>query len=79
MRTKLGWTVTGRVPGCYKDSESVLHLHVSSPEDELITMVKSWWKTDNFGCKYDVTTKRSMEDERVMEFLDETTRRMDDR
>ena len=79
VRTKLGWTVIGRVTGYYKDSESVFHSHVSSPDDELHSMVKSWWKTESFGFKCDVTTKRSMEDERVMEFLDETTRRVDKR
>ena len=41
--------------------------------------VKNWWRTENFGCRYDNDTQCSVEDERVMKFLDENTRKVDGR
>ena len=32
-RTKLGWTVTGRLPGYVQDSESIFTVSISSPDE----------------------------------------------
>ena len=35
IKTKLGWVVTGHLPGYARNSESVCFAHVNSPEEEL--------------------------------------------
>ena len=50
-----------------------------SPEEELHELVKTWWKTESFGCKYDSKKQRSREDEMVLESLSRTTRKVDGR
>ena len=79
VRTRIGWTVTGRLPGRIQKCESVRKVHVATPDEELNETVKTWWRTENFGCRYDNNTQRSVEDERVMKFLDESTRKVDGR
>ena len=41
--------------------------------------MKTWWKTEPFGCKYDSKEQRSREDEMVLESLSRTTRKVDGR
>ncbi len=52
IRTKLGWTITGPLPGYIRNSEGIFHAYVRSPDEELHSQVKSWWRTEEFGCKY---------------------------
>ena len=70
--TRIGWTVTGRVPGYVQRQESVCKVHVATPDEELNETVKTWWRYDN-------DTQRSVEDERVMKFLNESTQKVDGR
>ena len=79
VRTRIGWTLTGRLPGHIQECESVCKVHVATPDEELNETVKTWWRTENSGCRYDNDTQRSVEDERVMKFLDESTRKVDGR
>ena len=79
VRTGIGWTVTGRLRGHIQECESVCKVHVATPDEELNETVKTWWRTENFGCRNDNDTQRSVEDERVMKFLDENTRKVDGR
>ena len=79
VRTRIGWTVTGRVPGYIQEQESVCKVHVATPDEELNETVKTWWRTENFGCRYDDDTQRLVEDARVMNFLNESTRKVDGR
>ena len=79
VRTRIGWTVTGRVPGYVQEQESVCKIHVATSDEELNETVKTWWRTENFGCRYDNDTQRSVEDGRVMKFLKESTRKVDGR
>jgi len=72
--TRIGWTVTGHVPGYVQRQESVCKVHVATPDEELNATVKTWWRTENFGCRYDNDTQRSVDDERVIKFLNESTR-----
>ncbi|XP_028413784.1 uncharacterized protein LOC114536629 [Dendronephthya gigantea] len=72
--TKLGWTITGPMPEHVRDSETILSIHVPPPDEELHNKVKFWWRTEEFGCKYDIDTQRSIEDEQAMRFLEETTK-----
>ena len=60
VHTRIGWTVTGRVPGYIQGLESVCKVHVATPEEELKETVKTWWRTENFGCRYDNDTQRSV-------------------
>ena len=53
VRTKLGWTVTGRPPGYIEDGEPVYKVHIATPDELLHETVKRWWRTENFGCRYD--------------------------
>lgn len=76
IRTKLGWTITGSLPGYIRSSECVFHAYVRSPDEELHNQVKSWWRSEEFGCKYDVESQRSVEDEHAMRTLEETTRKV---
>ena len=62
VRARLGWTITGRLPGYLRESESVFKVHVSSHDEELHERVRSWWRMEDFGCKYDCDTQRSVED-----------------
>ena len=48
VRTKLGWTVTGRLPGYIEDGESVYKVHMATPDEVLHETVKTWWRTENF-------------------------------
>ena len=79
IRTKLGWTITGPLPGYIRTSDGIFHAYVRSPDEELHNQVKSWWRTEEFGCKYDVETQRSVEDENAMRILEETTKKVDGR
>ena len=79
VHTRIGWTVIGRVPGFVQRQESVCKVHVATLDEELNETVKTWWRTQNFGCRYDNDTQRSVEDERVMKFLNESTRKVDGR
>ena len=53
VRTKLRWTVTGRLPGYIEDGESVNKVHMATLDEVLHETVKTWWRTENFGCRYD--------------------------
>ena len=79
IRTKHGWTITGPLPGYIRTSEGIFHAYVHSPDEELHNQVKSWWRTEEFGCKFDVETQRSVEDENAMRILEETTKKVDGR
>ena len=79
VHTRIGWTVTGRVPRYIQGQESVCKVYVATPEEELNETVKSWWRTENFGCRYYNDTQRSVEEERVLKFLNESTRKVDGR
>ena len=79
VRTKLGWMVTGNLPGYVRNSESVYFVRVASPEEELNELVKTWWKTESFGCKYDSQEQRSREDEIDLKSLSKTTRKVNGR
>ena len=79
VRTKLGWTVTGRLPGYIEDGESVYKVHMATPDEVLHETVKTWWRTENFGCRYDCDVQRSVEDEKVLKFLSERTQEVEGR
>ena len=67
VKIKLVWTVTENLPGYVRNSESVYIVHVPSPEKELNALIKTWWKTESFGCKDDSEELHSREDEMVLE------------
>ena len=71
--------MTGKLPRYSRDSESVCFIHVASPEEELNELVKTWWKTESFGCKYDSDEQRLKEDEPILESLERTTCKFDGR
>ena len=73
VRTKLGWTVTGRLPGYIEHGESVYKALIATPDEVLHKTVNTWWWTENFGCRYDCDVQRSVEDEKVLKFLSERT------
>ena len=52
---------------------------MATPDEELNESVKTWWRTENFGCRYDNDTRRSVEDGRVTKFLNERTQKVDGR
>ena len=79
VRTKLGWTVTGRLPGYIENGESVYKVHMATPDEVLHETVKTWWRTENFGCRYDCDVQRSVEDEKVLKFLSERTQEVEGR
>lgn len=58
VRTRIGWTVTGRLPGNIQECESVCKVHVATPDEELNDTTKTWWQTEKFGCHYDNDTQR---------------------
>ena len=53
--------------------------YVQPPDEELNNRVKSWWRTEDFGCKYEVEAQRSVEDEKAMHTLEESTKLVDGR
>ena len=79
IKTKLGWTVTGTLPRYSRDSESVSFIHVASPEEELNELMKTWWSTEPFGCKYDRDERQSKEDELILESLEKRTCKVEGR
>ena len=76
-KTKLGWSVTGTLPRYPRDSESLCFIHVASPEEELNELVKTWCKTESFGCKYDSDEQGSKE--LIFESLEKRTCKVDGR
>lgn len=61
-----------------QEQESICKNHVVTSDEELNETVKSWWRTENFDCRYNNDTKRSIEDgRRVMKFLNEGTQKVD--
>ena len=85
VRTRLGWTVTGRVPRrspYMQDGQSVHHVRVDDERSrvlELHNQMKRFWTTEDFGTKYEKALLRSDADVRAMSILDSTTRRAGDR
>ena len=79
IKTKLGWTVTEILPRYSRDSESVCFILVTSPDGELNELVKTWWRAESFGCKYDSDERRSKEAELILESLEKTTCKVDGR
>ena len=77
----MGWTITGRLPDYMfmQEQESVFNAYVTTQDEDLDETVKPWWQAENFGCRYDNDTQRSVEDEKVMKFLEESTRNVDGR
>lgn len=73
VRTCLGWTAVGPVPGVKGVPETVFHIVDKGPENELLDQVKTWWSTESFGCLYDVTNPRSKDDERAIQILELST------
>ena len=69
VRTKLGWTVAGRLPAYIEHGESVYKVHIATPDEVLHKTVKTWWWTESFGCRYDCDVQHSVEDEKVLKFL----------
>ena len=61
VSTKIGWTVTGRLPGYIRDSKSVYKVHVATPDEVLHETVKTWWRAENFGCRYDSDVMHSVQ------------------
>ena len=59
--------------------EHACHVHVEDPNIELSNLVKKWWTTESFGCSYDIKHARSAEDERALQILESTTRKVGDR
>lgn len=41
--------------------------------------VKTWWRTENFGCRYDCDVQRSVKDGKVLKFLSERTQEVEGR
>ena len=52
-------------------------LHIATPDEVLHKTVKTWWWTENFGCRYDCDVQRSVEDEKVLKFLSERTQEVE--
>ena len=78
IKTKVGWTATGKLSRYSRDSESVCFIHVASPEEELNELVKTWWRPESFGCKYHSDERRS-KDELILESLEKTSCKVDGR
>ena len=77
VRTKLGWTVTGRLPGHIEDGESVCKVHIATLDEVLHETVKSWLRTENFGCRYDCDVQRSVKNEKLLKFQSERTQEVE--
>ena len=73
QRTKLGWTLTGKVimTTCLQDSTPVNFAGVDHdpPFDQMDALVRSTWKTECFGTKYKDSVPRSREDRLAMSIL----------
>ena len=52
-------------------------VHIATPDEVLHETVKTWWRTENFGCRYDCDVQRSVEDEKVLKFLSERTQEVE--
>jgi len=52
---------------------------MATPDEVLHETVKTWWRTENFGCRYDCDVQRSVEDEKVLKFLSERTQEVEGR
>ncbi|XP_043238930.1 uncharacterized protein LOC122390257 [Amphibalanus amphitrite] len=85
VKTVLGWSVTGRVPGrsMYEQGEhAVHHVRVSDERSALIELqnqVKLFWTTEAFGTKYEGAQLHSKADQRAMSILESVTRKTGDR
>ena len=80
VRTALGWTVTSRLPGLGSaKSNHILKTHVSTPDEDFLAQVQTWWKTESFGCKFAEETPRSVEDKKALATLESTTQKVGDR
>ena len=53
LALRLGGLLLGRLPGYIRDSKSVYKVHVAIPDEVLHETVKTWWRAENFGCRYD--------------------------
>ena len=50
-----------------------MHIYlVPSGDDLLFQEVQNFWSTDQFGCKYQETSPRSLNDKRAIEILERT-------
>ena len=51
VHTRIGWTVTGPVPGYVQRQESVCKVHVATPDEEFNETVTTRWRTENAQSK----------------------------
>lgn len=73
----LGWIVYGR---SYNLDQTPHRLcHVYQPLDELNSIVKEYFTTENFGVKMPIEKLESIENKRAMEILRTTTKRIGER
>ena len=80
VRSVLGWTVTSHLG--VNAAETDVHtykVHVTSPDEELQVQVSDWWRTESFGCKFDIEQPRSLEDKLALDILESTTKKVGER
>ncbi|XP_049875571.1 uncharacterized protein LOC126373455 [Pectinophora gossypiella] len=77
IRTALGWVLFGNLPRSSFYGNSINHLSAASSSDiELESLIKDYYRLDSIGIKLD--EKVSREDQRALDILNKTTRRLDD-
>ena len=77
-RTKLGWVVHGRSSHRQGRVDDVVLQTISTEDEELHQLVKSSFRTDDFGVKVPHATAHNREELRAFELLQATTQRFDE-
>jgi hypothetical protein len=76
VRTALGWTATLHLPDHKLEGpDHTMKVRVTTPDETF----DSRWKTESFGCKYAKELPRNVEDKRVLEIIESTTKKVDNR
>ncbi|CAG7786114.1 unnamed protein product, partial [Allacma fusca] len=75
-KTLLGWVVHGNIPVGKSQSSSNIMVHFCDDDEYLTRLVKESFSTENFDVKVVKKTLRSKQDQRAVEMMERTTRRM---
>ena len=80
VKTAFGWALTGTVSGLLSDvGRDVMYFECLESEDKLGMNLESWWATESFGTKFKNENDRSVEDNRAIKIMKESTRTIGER
>jgi hypothetical protein len=75
--TPLGWVISGPVPTTTKPMQRILCVHVVDDEEDANHQLRKLWEIDSFGVRVEATTSYTRSEQRAVDIMNETCRRVE--